>query len=715
VIETKTDANKNELSKIKKKIKAPMFAMLSLFAYDAWAYEELHDYGPDVYFGGMNSSPAVKISADGKVLATYTQDANRIISLAIHKPNGQVETVLAPSGTYTLAVRGMSADGAVIVGTAMDQAGWDIQAFKYVNGQLKYLGVTGLPSHAVGVSADGSVIVGNTFNAQGVSQGFKYTDSGGMEDIGISGGLRSEISGVSANGDVIIGRATDANFNNFAFKYTDSDGAQSLGVLPGMYSSEARAVSADGAVIVGTNNVSISSNDQRAFKYTDSGGMQPIHALGTTSWAYYVSANGVVTVGGWGDGTQTHAFKHTDDQGMVDLGNFGGTRSDAGGVSADGSIIVGSSTTAGDSQTLAFRYTDETGMVALSSLGGSTSVANGISADGKIITGYSETITGEQHVVLWKEKTPDKITLLDQTNTLKTLSDAASRGWNVLDMRSAQLDALIQQDCQLTTASYCIGAGSSYTNSRSARASVANLVLGKQLSSQWRIGANLNQGLDASLPAGYKASNHMPGVGVFAQFNARKDGLGWRARAGVAYQQSKVTITRDQLAFTEAGSGRADIKGKAASVEGSYRFALSDDIVAEPYAALRYSKVSRSAYSEANDIEFAASYAAMGREATSIDAGLRVSKQLNDKVSLALDLGLNADVAVDNRDFQVAMDYVGGFNRGSGGDDRTRVHLGAQGRYALSADSGINAGISWSQQAYGNNATAAQLMYVRQF
>lgn len=61
------------------------------------------------------------------------------------------------------------------------------------------------------------------------------------------------------------------------------------------------------------------------------------------------------------------------------------------------------------------------------------------------------------------------------------------------------------------------------------------------------------------------------------------------------------------------------------------------------------------------------------------------------------------------------MDYVGNFNRGSDRDDRTRVHLGVQGMYVLSADSGINAGISWSQQPYGNNATSAQVMYVRQF
>jgi probable HAF family extracellular repeat protein len=83
-----------------------------------------------------------------------------------------------------------------------------------------------------------------------------------------------------------------------------------------------------------------------------------------------------------------HAFRWTQSSGMVSLGNLPGqSYSYARDVSADGSIIVGSS---GSSTYQAYRWTQTGGMIGLGYLpGASESYAYGMSADGSVIVGES--------------------------------------------------------------------------------------------------------------------------------------------------------------------------------------------------------------------------------------------------------------------------------------------------------------------------------------
>jgi probable HAF family extracellular repeat protein len=108
-----------------------------------------------------------------------------------------------------------------------------------------------------------------------------------------------------------------------------------------------------------------------------------------------VSADGSVIVGFSDSKSSGQAFRWTSDGGMVALGDLPGGEvfSTAMGVSADGSVIVGASSSASGAE--AFRWTSDGGMVGLGHLvpsGLFGSEAYDVSADGSVIVGSSNDI-----------------------------------------------------------------------------------------------------------------------------------------------------------------------------------------------------------------------------------------------------------------------------------------------------------------------------------
>lgn len=263
----------------------------------------------------------------------------------------------------------VSADGSVVVGSASilrPGSIYDYVAFRWSQStDIDPLEVApeGDSSHAYDISTDGTVIVGSRNPAIGPENGFRWTGTTGMVELGTGPAY-----GVSADGSVVVGENQGS-----AFRWTEGTGAVGLG------SGVAHDVSADGSVVVG-------SSPGGAFRWTQSTGMVAIG--GDTANA--VSADGSIVVGRNG----AEAFRWTQGTGMVGLGILPGkTFSSALGISADGSIIVGHSGNA------AFIWDAANGMrplqdVLVNDFGLGSSFSNwqlvsatGISPDGRTIVG----------------------------------------------------------------------------------------------------------------------------------------------------------------------------------------------------------------------------------------------------------------------------------------------------------------------------------------
>jgi probable HAF family extracellular repeat protein len=320
--------------------------------------------------------------------------------------------------------------------------------------RLTWLGtLSGGWSTAYGVSADGSVVVGEAQNAAGLHRAFRWTASGGMEDLNITyahlltnGSKLYRANAISPDGRYVVGIGYNAATRRIEAFLLDTQwtGVEErltwLGTLGGG-GSLATGVSADGSVVVGvTQNVagkwpafgSVVVSEawnaawrmpafgslaevfveawnaawkwkMRAFRWTAAGGMQN---LGTPpgsddSMAHGVSADGSVVVGCAENAAgQQHAFHWTAAGGMQNLGTLGGWESVANAVSADGSVVVGAATNAAG-KWRAFRWTAAHGMQDLGTLGGDRSEAYGVSADGSVVVGWAENAAGQDRAFRW--------------------------------------------------------------------------------------------------------------------------------------------------------------------------------------------------------------------------------------------------------------------------------------------------------------------------
>ena len=201
--------------------------------------------------------------------------------------------------------------------------------------------------------------------------------------------FESSAGAVSADGTTVVGgsRSTGVGpLGSEAFRWRAETGMVGLGDLPGggIFSSP-RGVSSDGSVVVGTGTVNGGIlTGQRAFRWTETGGLQNLGsiALGATSGASDVTADGSMLVGSVGTPAGRVAATHTSADGWQRIQETGGGDliGSATDISDDGSVIAGTRQFPTGLQE-GFLLTEESGLETL------PFIPAGISGDGNRIVG----------------------------------------------------------------------------------------------------------------------------------------------------------------------------------------------------------------------------------------------------------------------------------------------------------------------------------------
>ncbi|MFO0974717.1 MAG: PEP-CTERM sorting domain-containing protein [Phycisphaerae bacterium] len=317
-----------------------------------------------------------------------------------------------------------------------------------VAGQAQFLALGDLPggnfeSRAFGVSSDGTTVVGQGTGVFG-NEAFRWRLVGGMQGLGelAGGSFFSTATATSSDGNIVVGWSSSSAGNNDAFIWRSVSGVmQSLGDLPGgAYFSRAFDISNDGTRIVGSSGSvnGIEESWRMPTPPVPPAPVGPLIGIGDlpggefSGRALGVSADGSVIVGSSSSNasgrTNREAFMWTQALGMVGIGDLTGGNfwSEATSVSSNGQVIVGEGSSNNGNE--AFRWVGGV-FTALGDLagGGFASRALDTNADGSVIVGTGTTGSGGE-AFIW--------TQANGMQNLKTLLESMGvdmTGWRLIE------------------------------------------------------------------------------------------------------------------------------------------------------------------------------------------------------------------------------------------------------------------------------------------
>ncbi len=290
---------------------------------------------------GGDRSRATAISEDGLVVVGQSTSSMGERAFRWTATDGMVSLGTLHGGSKSIAW-GVNADGSVIVGRSDSADG--SRAFRWTEETGMVLltdEAANNQSDARAVSADGTVVVGVIGGVlSGGQYAFLWTDNDGVIRVGTDD---SVAFGLSNDGATVVGRAEYS-----AFRWTEEDGMVLLEQEPDPFVSMARDTSGNGTIVVGSSGSLNSTNKTTAWDGLSGEIELFVGSASTRSVVNDISPDGAIIVGGIGGLAQKMAFIEMITENLILLGGLrpkegDNVSSDALGVSADGSVIAGSS------------------------------------------------------------------------------------------------------------------------------------------------------------------------------------------------------------------------------------------------------------------------------------------------------------------------------------------------------------------------------------
>ncbi|CRL63675.1 autotransporter domain-containing protein [Proteus penneri] len=328
-----------------------------------------------------------------------------------------------------------------------------------------------------------------------------------------------------------------------------------------------------------------------------------------------------------------------------------------------------------------------------------------------------------------KETAKPSITVskpIDIENTYKSMQLMAENGYKLMDMQQGQLHYLASATCSVGTEKACISGFAHYQNVNKANATQTGL------SGAYRfdvnhiplvIGLAIDTDVYSSLPKGYQYQGYtLPLIGfsldLIPSLNPELKSNALHLSLKGAYLNRKISIERQVLEDTEAGKGNARISGYHIDLQSYYPYSLADDLMLTPFIGLTFNQVSRSAYSETQNAQFAAHYEALKTHSLLAKMGLGMDYLLGSSFILNTKAGLLWNLSHHQGDFRSHIDYLGQQHIDYSENkkqlkQRPFAKVGLT--YQLDKQSSINTSADWEMTTYRNHDMQFGVSYTYRF
>ena len=201
----------------------------------------------------------------------------------------------------------------------------------------------------------------------------------------------------------------------------------------------------------------------------------------------------------------------------------------------------------------------------------------------------------------------------------------------------------------------CFSFGSRYTDVQSPSMQTNSFVAtgGYKIDNHFRIAGFIDQNLNNNTAHNIDIENKGPLVGLIGVWNQNANQLGWQIKVANAYQSKDASIKRSVTGTSEAGSGKTDIDSQSYVAEFSYNYAATSSLLLRPYVALRYALVKQEGYTETG-VDNPLTYNSIRDRSKTALVGLKVKKQLTDKVVAKGSVGLEHDLSHKTDNLEVS-------------------------------------------------------------
>ncbi|WP_311749438.1 autotransporter domain-containing protein [Proteus terrae] len=315
---------------------------------------------------------------------------------------------------------------------------------------------------------------------------------------------------------------------------------------------------------------------------------------------------------------------------------------------------------------------------------------------------------------------------IDIESTYKSMQLMAENGYKLIDMQQGQLRYLASATCSVGTEKACISGFTHYQNVNKANATQTGL------SGAYRfdinhiplvVGLAIDTDVYSSLPKGYQYQGYaLPLIGfsldLMPSLNAELNNNALHFSLKGAYLNRKVSIERAALANTESGKGNAKISGYHIDLKAYYPYSLTNNLLLTPFVGLTFNQISRSAYSETQNTQFAAHYDALKTHSLFAKIGLGVEHLLSSSFILNTKAGLLWNLSHYQGDFRSHIDYLGQQQIDYSENkkqvkQRPFANVGVT--YQFDKQSSVNTSANWEMTTYRNHDMQIGVSYTYRF
>ncbi|WP_337234144.1 autotransporter domain-containing protein [Proteus terrae] len=315
---------------------------------------------------------------------------------------------------------------------------------------------------------------------------------------------------------------------------------------------------------------------------------------------------------------------------------------------------------------------------------------------------------------------------IDIESTYKSMQLMAENGYKLIDMQQGQLRYLASATCSVGTEKACISGFTHYQNVNKANATQTGL------SGAYRfdinhiplvVGLAIDTDVYSSLPKGYQYQGYaLPLIGfsldLMPSLNAELNNNALHFSLKGAYLNRKVSIERAALANTESGKGNTKISGYHIDLKAYYPYSLSNNLLLTPFVGLTFNQISRSAYSETQNAQFAAHYDALKTHSLFAKIGLGMEHLLGSSFILNTKAGLLWNLSHYQGDFRSHIDYLGQQQINYSENkkqvkQRPFANVGVT--YQFDKQSSVNTSANWEMTTYRNHDMQIGISYTYRF